>query len=100
MPLNKTYPWKTSDKTFGFRARLSRKQVNLLELLQPIPPDRFFNHPKLLIDGARLMFHDVNEIPFKTNQVYYAPFMNTTDFIVTPDMDQIDDSLMGFTPEE
>lgn len=97
--LNRSYPWTTLDKNFGYRARFNRKQIPVFDLWNLLSYS-FFHHRKYLINGARLMFHDVNEFPFKTSQLHYAPYLKTTDFIVVPKVEMIDDSLIIFTPEE
>jgi hypothetical protein len=98
--LNETYPWKTTDKDFGFHVTFYRKQ--LLDLFSDtfFPSGKLFEHPKGIISGAHLMYHDPYELPFQSIQSVYAPYSNTTYYLVTPVMTKIDESLISFPPEK
>jgi hypothetical protein len=61
---------------------------------------KFFHHPKYLMNGVRFFIHNVDELPFKSNQLYWAQYYRTTHFIVTPVATKLDDSLIEFTPEK
>jgi hypothetical protein len=98
--LNESYPWRTRDKDFGFRARFFRKPLGTLNDFYRYGRTKIFNHPKYLMSGARLMIHDVNEIPFKSSQVHYVQYLNYSNFGVKPVITRIDDSLIEFSPEE
>lgn len=50
--------------------------------------------------GVRFFIHNVDELPFKANQLYFAQYNKITHFMVTPVMMRIDDSLTQFTPEK
>lgn len=99
--LNETFPWKTKDHRFGFHVVLFRRQMyhSFIETL--IYGDlKFFHHPKYVMNAGRVMFHRVDELPFKTSQVFYAGYLNKTKFLVTPVITQLDDSLIASKPEE
>jgi hypothetical protein len=98
--LNETYPWKTTDKNFGFHVTFYRKKV--LEIFSQLlfGKTKLFEHPKGVINGAHLMYHDPYELPFQPIQSVYAPYSNTTYYLVTPMMTKIDESLISFPPEK
>lgn len=98
--LNETNPLKTVDKRFGLHMELHLRDYEDI-LFQFLKRKSYFTtHPKYLISGTRFMFHDSYELPFKSSQVIYAPYWNISYFMVTPVVTMIDDSLIGFTPEE
>lgn len=59
-----------------------------------------FKHPKYLMSGTRFYIHNVDELPFKANQLYYAEYNKITHFMVTPVITNIDDSLAELLPVE
>jgi hypothetical protein len=98
--LNETYPWKTSDKNFGFHVHLYRKKSLSITDYNRYRDEKLFEHPKGVINGARLMYHDPYELPYQSIQSVYIPYKNTTYYLVTPVMTKIDESLISFPPEE
>jgi hypothetical protein len=62
--------------------------------------EKFYHHPKYLMNGVRFYIHNVDELPFKTNQLYFTQYQKITNFMVTPVITKVDDSLIGFTPEK
>lgn len=62
--------------------------------------EKLFHHPKYLMSGLRVLLHNVDELPFKSSQLHYAPYFEKIHFVVTPVITRIDDSLIHFTPEE
>lgn len=94
------FPWKTQDSRLGFKATLYRRNFDSVEDSMFHANDPLFHHPKHVISGGRFMFHNTDELPFKSSQVYFVPYWNVSTFFVTPVVTRIDDSLIGFTPEE
>jgi hypothetical protein len=101
VPLNESFPWKTNDHRLGFFVDLQRRRM-FTNFLERLADNRkaFFKHPKYLMNGVRFYIHNVDELPFKANQLYYAQYHRKTQFMVTPIITKIDDSLIGFTPEK
>jgi hypothetical protein len=99
--LNEPFPWKTNDHRSGYFVKLQRRRhyAHWLDVLLD-SKEKLFDHPKYLMNGVRFYIHNVDELPFKANQLYYAQYHRTTHFLVTPVITKIDDSLIEFTPEK
>lgn len=86
-PENQTQPYKTTSLEFGFFARvLHRKNLNQLE--------KIFTNPILL------MIHSPFELPTKKSRQFTMVDMNFDNFIVTPQVEKIDDSMINMEPHE
>lgn len=99
--LNETFPWKTNDRRSGYFVRLQRRR-NFYDTFRRLieSKKKLFHHPKYLMNGVRFFIHNVDELPFKANQLHFAQYYRTTHLIVTPKITRIDDSLTEFTPEK
>ena len=84
----------------GLQATFKRREYNDHQSALLFSNDPLFHHPKHVISGGRFMFHNSDELPFKSSQVYFVPYWNVSNFFVTPVITRIDDSLISFTPEE
>lgn len=57
-------------------------------------------HPSEIIDGFHLIFHDPFELPSSSSQQFYTLTELKVDYLVSPEMTSIDESLYDYSFEE
>jgi hypothetical protein len=98
---NESLPLKTAKRELGVVLELSLKLSyrNVWKELSQ-SEEKLFHHPNYLMNAFRVMIHNTDELPFKANQLYYAPYFETANFLVTPVITQIDDSLISLSTKK
>lgn len=91
LPNNATFPWKTEDHVLGLRS-----QVHLDTF------DKDFKityHENFVNDGSSYRFHSPYELPFHETTEYNSQMLAELQFLVTPQISQLDQSLHSYSAE-
>lgn len=90
------YPVKTLNKNLGLFLKLVPNQYrtgNSMNIFENV-------HRSDVKDGFHLIFHDPFEIPSESSSYFQAVSNRTLNYFVTPELAEIDESLLDYLPEE
>lgn len=90
LPENSTPPYMTTSKTLGFIASVF-KRIHSTETLMNL---------SATIKPFKLIIHDSFRLPTPDDRQFYMENMDYDTFWVTPQLNKIDDSLIGMKPQE
>ena len=94
------YPLKTKNKNLGLYIKLLQKQWR-----EPNNSIKQYNvyeniHANELEDGYHLIFHDPFEMPWGSSSHFQTALYRSLSYFITPELTEIDDSLIEYSPKE
>lgn len=88
---NESYPWKTADHALGFWSEINLKSSSRYKPTY---------HENFVTDGSSYRFHSPYELPFYRINEHVSEMNSKTQFLITPQISLLGDSLMDDSIEK